>query len=309
MKASALILFALICVGLVLAALFLSKPIAPGATKTEVKTLSLPASQTVPTPVSTDGQRGGTIEAAVLPERTGHSSGNSASGFDSARDLFRFAMDAANSSDPLVMISGWRATQDCRAIRGLFAQIEDRRVYSGENESLKRVSQAVSELFSRCAGFINSDSAAISGLSGQFVAKLRGVDENFYIPTSVAGPISAKQFSRVLEIGDWMTFGQVTVDILGKMIEKRGIDRAGLQAQMMGLALLQMPCEVGMNCGPDGLYYLIECGVSKVCPGSMWAVFSEGLSAEQVRTIDRMRSEIAGAFLRRDLSYFGFDLK
>lgn len=157
----------------------------------------------------------------------------------------------------------------------------------------------------KCAGFFNNDRAANEALRRRLRESLLAHAGEYVDGVGQGGP-SDQQIALAIDRGDWQTFTGASHQLLPRVWARAGIARDSEDALMYGVAWQQALCELGRDCTPDGLSYVLLCALhEQACAGSWEAFGRRGISDRQAVKVARLRSEIVAAYRRRDMAYFG----
>jgi hypothetical protein len=177
--------------------------------------------------------------------------------FDSAENLYAIATAAAGSNDVMTLHNGRHAALSC-FMAPPRAQAEAL-VAGGRGDAIQEErKRAAGVLLRKCAGFYDNDEAANFALRRRLQSGLQAHAGEYRSGTTQGGATD-KQIVLAIERGDWVTFGSAYSDIWPRALARAGIAPESETALLFRVAALAALCDIGQDCSPNGLSYVIRC--------------------------------------------------
>ena len=224
-------------------------------------------------------------------------------GFDSAENIYLFAVAAADSSNPTALTQALHATLNCLSIRKEEANYRRLASQPAEPQVSEARSAAAKSLLSRCDGFLSNDEAAATGLRTRITSKLRASQE--YVMGVTDGAASEAQLRSIITRGDYLSFEKTMIDVLPRVLNARNDSLTAERERDLSLAYVLASCDLGRDCSPRSMTYSMLCARDGRCEGSLEEFYLTGLDARSRANVAVLRAEVVEAFRSRNLKYFG----
>jgi len=225
--------------------------------------------------------------------------------FETAKDLFAFALQAAGSNDPVLLAQGFQAAALCIATKADWDFITPALQTAATVPDADPRHTSALALRARCEGFLNGDAAANNAVRSR-LRQQAALDPLVYLASSASPPISREQFDQALRSRDWATASAAASDIVPRILRAQKIDEGSPDAVLLGFAYLAALCEIGRDCSSDSATYHFECARFGQCSGSLRAQYSKQIPAADVPRFEALVRRCAAAWQARDIAFFGY---
>lgn len=225
--------------------------------------------------------------------------------FDSADDLYALAFMASSSSDVSVLVQGFMASMTCIEVRPERGRLDALAGVAQVDRVASEQARTARLLLHRCRGFFDNDPVGNAQWRATIADRLRSA--GVFVAGLSHRTMTEADIRGVIDRADAMAFELGGVDIIDRTLRRQGIAPDSQAANAFAVAYLLAACDVGRDCSGSSIRYAQLCALNSRCPGSIEALYREGMPAELAPKVGFYREVIADAFRARNHAFFGAD--